>query len=303
MENRCSGRIKLAVITLSLVLMMGMLLPGSGYGQPGPGEKRVIPAGEEVKVKGVIISRDGETFVLRDMSRADTVVILTDAPKIRTERKGLFRGNKPFDMTSLIRGLILEAKGRGDSQGRLMAEDITFSEADLKAAITAYAQTAPVSKQAAENSKQLADTNKQLADTSKEVVETNKRISSLDQYELVKTVTLLFAVNSAKLGAEQKAQLDDLASRAPGAKNYKLEVRGFADPTGDFDKNLELSQNRANAVVQYLVVKHNIPVRRIEVTIGYGEAKPVGKGKTAEARQQSRRVEISVLVNKGLSEK
>jgi OmpA-OmpF porin, OOP family len=309
MENRHSGKISLVVISLSLVLMMGMLLPGSGYGQFQPGQKRTIVGGEEATVKGVILSRDGETFVLRDMSRTDTVVLLTDATKIRTERKGLFRGRKPFDVTALIPGLILQAKGKGDAQGRLMAEDITFSEADLKAAITSYVQTAPVKKQAAETKTQLAETktqlsetDKKLAETSKDVVQTNKRISSLDQYEVVKTVTVLFPVNSSKLGAEQKAQLDELASKAPGAKNYKVEVKGFTDPTGDFDKNLQLSQARADTVVQYLGVVHNIPMRRIEVPMGYGETKPVGDSKTAAGRAESRRVEVSVLVNKGLTQ-
>jgi len=292
MEKLQSSRITLIVI--GLVLVISLLVPGSGYGQFKPGEKRIVADGQELKVKGVILNRDGETFVLRDLSRTDTVVLLTDSTKIRTERKGIFRGHKPFDVTVLLPGLILQAKGKGDAQGRLVAEDITFSEADLKAAITSYAQTAPVAKN-------LSETDAKLTETSKEVVETNKRISSLDQYDVVKTVTVLFKVNSDKLGAEQKAQLDELASKAPGAKNYKLEVKGFADPTGDFDKNLALSQRRAEAVVQYLTVKHNVPLRRIEVPMGYGETKPVNKGETAAAREKSRRVEVSVLVNKGLN--
>jgi OmpA-OmpF porin, OOP family len=323
MGNRHSERVTLTVICLSLVLMLAMLLPGSGYGQFQPGQKRTIAAGEKAKIKGVLLTRDGETFVLRDRARTDTVVLLTDSTKVRTERKGLFRGHKPFDVTALLPGLILQAEGKGDSQGRLVAEDIQFSEADLKAAITSYAQTAPVSKQAAETSKQLAATEKQLAETSKqatetskqlaetdkqlaatsqEVVETNKRISSLDQYDVVKTVTVLFPVNRSTLGAESKAQLDELASKAPGAKNYTVEVKGFADPTGDFDKNLELSQARADAVVQYLTVKHKIPLRRITIPMGYGETKPVGDSKTAAGRAQDRRVEVSVLVNKGLNQ-
>jgi outer membrane protein OmpA-like peptidoglycan-associated protein len=73
-----------------------------------------------------------------------------------------------------------------------------------------------------------------------------------------------------------------------------VEVRGFADPTGNAEKNLELSQRRANAVVQYLAAKHNIPMRRIMVPMGYGETKSGGDAK------QDRRVDVMVLVNKGL---
>ena len=281
MEKRHSRKITLLVFSLSLVLMIGMLLPGSGYSQTPPAQKRTVAAGEKATIKGVILSRAGETFVMRDMSRTDTVVALTDTTKIRTVRKGLFRGHKPFDVTALMPGLIVEAKGIGDSEGRLAAEDIQFTEEDLKAAITASARTAPVEDQ--------------LAKTRQEVQDTNKRISSLDEFDVVKKVSVLFAVNSATLGKEAKAQLDELASKAPGGKNYMVEVRGFADPTGNAEKNLELSQRRANAVVQYLAVKHSIPMRRIMVPMGYGEAKSGGDAK------QDRRVDVMVLVNKGLN--
>ena len=280
MEKKRSRKITMLVFSLSLVLMIGMLLPDSGYSQIPPGQKRTVAAGEKATVKGVILSRDGETFVMRDMSRTDTVVILADTTKIRTVRKGLFRGHKPFDVTALMPGLIVEAKGKGDSEGRLAAEDIQFTEEDLKAAITASVRTAPVEDQ--------------LAKTRQEVQDTNQRISSLDDFDVVKKVSVLFTVNSATLGKEAKAQLDDLASKAPGGKNYMVEVRGFADPTGNAEKNLELSQRRANAVVQYLAAKHNIPMRRIMVPMGYGETKSGGDAK------QDRRVDVMVLVNKGL---
>ena len=303
------------VISLSVALLIGMVLPETGYSQFQPGQKRNIPEGEKLKVKGVILTRDGETFVLRDLSRTDTVVALTDTTKIRTERKGLFRGRKPFNVTVLVPGLIVEVNGKG-AGGRLVAAEVEFSEADLKAAITAYAQTAPVRQQAAETSKelsktqgqlsetnkQLAETNKQLAQTSQEVVDTNKRINELDQYELVKVVTVPFDLNSAKLTDAAKAALDELASKAPGAKNYLVEVQGYADPTGDFDKNLKLSQDRSEAVVQYLTVKHQIPLRRIMVPMGYGETKLLDTSATATALAKNRRVEVRIMVNKGLSQ-
>ena len=113
MEKRHSRKITLLVFSLSLVLMIGMLLPGSGYSQTPPAQKRTVAAGEKATIKGVILSRAGETFVMRDMSRTDTVVALTDTTKIRTVRKGLFRGHKPFDVTALMPGLIVEAKGIG----------------------------------------------------------------------------------------------------------------------------------------------------------------------------------------------
>jgi OmpA-OmpF porin, OOP family len=188
-----------------------------------------------------------------------------------------------------------------------VAEAIEFTEADLKAAITSYAQTAPVakqaaetSKQAAETSKQLSETDKKLAETSKEVVDTNKRINELDKYDLVKTVTVVFPVNSSKLTNDGKAQLDELASKAPGAKNYLVEVQGFTDWTGPVSKNLQLSQDRADTVVQYLTVTHKVPLRRITIPMGYGETQSAAK--TAKERAEERRVEVRILVNKGLTQ-
>jgi outer membrane protein OmpA-like peptidoglycan-associated protein len=296
-------------------LLIGMVLPETGYSQFQPGQKRMITEGEELKVKGVILTRDGETFVLRELSRTDTVVLLTGTTKIRTEQKMLFWGRKPFNVTVLEPGLIVEVSGKG-AKGRLVAEEVEFSEEDLKAAITAYAQAAPVRKQAAETSqelsktqgelsetkKQLAETNKQLGETSQEVVDTNKRINELDQYELLKVVTVPFDLNSAKLTGAAKAQLDELASKAPGAKNYLVEIQGYADPTGDFDKNLRLSKDRADAVIQYLTVKHHIPLRRIMVPMGYGETKLLDTSETATALAKNRRVEVRIMLNKGLSQ-
>ena len=309
------------VTSLSVALLVGLVFPNAGYSQFQPGQKRTITEGQKLEIKGVILTREGETFTVRDLSRTDTVVMLTDATKIRTERKGLFRGRKPFDVTVLIPGLIVQVDGKG-AGGQLVADTVEFSEADLKAAITAYAQTAPVGKQAAETSQelsktqgqlaetkgqlaetkgQLAETNKQLAETSQQVVDTNKRINELDQYELVNVETVLFDLNSAKLTNAAKAQLDSLASKAPSAKNYLVEIQGYADPTGGFEKNLKLSQDRADAVIQYLTVKHHIPLRRIMVPMGYGETKLLDTSPTAAGLAKNRRVEVRIMVNKGLS--
>jgi OmpA-OmpF porin, OOP family len=289
MNNRDSRTHTLRVICVGLALLIGMVLTGIGYsGTIQPGQKRTVAAGEKLKVKGIILSRTGETFVTRDLSRTDTTVVLTDATVIKTARKGLFRGGKKLDVTALLPGLILQVEGKGDAEGRLVAKEIRFKEEDLKAALTAFAQTSPVEDK----------TDKAL----REVAETDKRISSLDEYDVVKVVTVHFAVNNAELSKEAKAQLDELASRAPGAKNYTVEVQGFADSTGKFKYNLDLSRRRADSVVQYLTVKHNVPLRRITTPMGYGSTKGVGDETTPDGRAENRRVEVRILVNKGLSQ-
>ena len=169
MQSRDAMRITVFAISLSLIMTMGVFLPDSGHSQFQPGKKREIKEGEKLEIKGVILNRDGELFVLRDIARTDTLVAITDKTEIKVERKGLLKRDKRMDATVLIPGLILEVEGKG-AGGRLVAEEIEFTEADLKMAITAYAQTAPINKK-------LSETEQKLAQTSKEVVDTNKRIA------------------------------------------------------------------------------------------------------------------------------
>jgi outer membrane protein OmpA-like peptidoglycan-associated protein len=129
---------------------------------------------------------------------------------------------------------------------------------------------------------------------------TNERISSLDDYTVQQSVSVNFKVASALLSPEAKQSLDQIAQQALKARGYVIEVRGFASAEGSAKLNETLSQKRADAVVRYLAETHNVPLRRIVTPFGYGAAQPVADNKTREGRQQNRRVEVSVLVNRGI---
>jgi OOP family OmpA-OmpF porin len=115
------------------------------------------------------------------------------------------------------------------------------------------------------------------------------------------TAAVNFKSGSAVLLPDSKTTLDDIASKALNAKGYVLEVSGFADSRGSVNLNRALSQRRADAVIRYLVENHNIPLRRIVTPYGYGEMNPVAENETRDGRAQNRRVEIKLLVNKGLT--
>ena len=104
---------------------------------------------------------------------------------------------------------------------------------------------------------------------------TNKRISDLDDYVTQSTATVNFKVNSAKLSPEAKASLDQVATAAIMLKGYVIEVTGFASADGDAKKNKTLSERRAQAVKEYLIEAHNIPLRRMSTSYGYGELQAV----------------------------
>ncbi|MFN3419980.1 MAG: OmpA family protein, partial [Pyrinomonadaceae bacterium] len=131
---------------------------------------------------------------------------------------------------------------------------------------------------------------------------TNQRITALDDYVVQTTETVNFKVNSAVLSPEAKAKLDQIAAAAMSLKGYVIEVTGFASADGSSAKNKELSRRRAQAVIDYLVETHNIPLRRIGQSYGFGELQAIADNNTREGREQNRRVEIKVLVSRGLNQ-
>src|SRR6185369_389329 len=135
---------------------------------------------------------------------------------------------------------------------------------------------------------------------SADVQATNDRISQIDNYEARKNVAVTFKVNSAVLSDDAKAALDEIAAQAKSEKGYLIQVTGFASADGSETKNRVLSERRADAVKRYLA-EHDIPLHRMVNPFGFGELKPVAENNTREGRQQNRRVEVAILVNKGLT--
>jgi len=130
----------------------------------------------------------------------------------------------------------------------------------------------------------------------------NERVSSLDDYDVQESTSVTFRTNSAVLSPEAKQQLDDLAAKATNARAYMIEVAGHTDSTGSDAKNFRLSQQRAEAVVQYLAVQHKIPLRRFVTPMGYGKTEAVADNSTAAGRSQNRRVDVKMIINRGMSQ-
>jgi OmpA-OmpF porin, OOP family len=119
-------------------------------------------------------------------------------------------------------------------------------------------------------------------------------VANLDDYKLQTSATVPFKFNQWKLTASSMQDLDTLASQVRGDKRFFIAVEGYTDKTGSREYNEVLSRRRADAVVQYLVAKHDIPIYRIHM-IGLGEEKPVDEGHDSAARAKNRRVEVKVF--------
>jgi outer membrane protein OmpA-like peptidoglycan-associated protein len=261
---------------------------------------QAVPNGAKLKFKGVVVGRDADTFTIRDRNRTDYQVLITDRTSIKTYG-GFFSSGKKYPVTDILRGLIVEVEGKGDVQGQLVADKIRFRESDLRAATTTDVRVGPVEENQQRIAGQIDELYAVAAEARREVNVANERISALDDYDVQETVAVNFRTNSAVLSPEAKSQLDGLATKAMAAKGYMIEVAGHTDSTGSDAKNFRLSQARAESVVQYLAVAHKIPLRRFVTPMGYGRTDSVADNTTASGRAQNRRVEVKLIINRGIT--
>jgi len=262
---------------------------------------RSVPAGSKMKFRGVVISRDADVFTIRDRTRQDYQVLITDNTSIKTNG-GFLRSGKKYPVTDILRGLIVEVEGKGDAQGQLVADKIRFNESDMRAAITSDTRVSPVEANMERVAGQMDELYAVAAEARAEVKAVNERVSSLDDYDVQENVSVTFRVNSAVLSPEAKQKLDELAAKTTSARAFMIEVAGHTDATGSDAKNFRLSRDRADAVVQYLAVQHKIPLRRFVTPMGYGKTEAVADNTTREGREQNRRVEVKMIINRGLSQ-
>jgi OmpA-OmpF porin, OOP family len=302
-------------IVLSL---MGMLFLASAFAF----------AGDKAEVKGMIIARTGETLIVKSGDGTTTVVLTADTTT--KDDKGLF-GLEKLQMGNVVLapGVKVDVDGASDEQGRVVAKTITVDGDDLETAEMIEAGLHPTAQQVAANVQaleahrgQLSSHDVQLA-AQKENIETNQeniaahrqkiernikdieentqRFTALSEYDVKGQATVNFEVGSTKISAKDQIELKELANTAISLKGYIVEVTGYADATGNAEMNTKLSEDRAKAVVTYLMQKGELPVRHIVAPGAMGEYGAAAPNETEAGRAENRRVEVKVLVNKGIT--
>lgn len=291
-----------------------------------------ITADQKSKVNGTIVARGGDLVKVKDKKSGQVVVVsISDNTKI--ERKGgkveFFR-HQDMDVTAMVPGLTIEAEGVGNAKGQLIASKITFIP-DEFAVEVAEEQQIMANKAAAANAQTTANqgvaaagqaqTSANQAQTSANqagqaavaagdvavmdaaaVQMVNKRVSDMDDYKTVAEAGIYFPSDKATLDDAAKADLDIVAAATKGVDGYLIEIAGYASSTGTKQLNQKLSEERAAAVANYLLQKGNIPMRRIVAPAGYGTTHPAATNTDSQGRALNRRVDVKVLVNKGLAE-
>ena len=285
-------------------------------------------SGDETQTKGMIISRTGETLIVSGPNGHVTVV-LTEDTRTKDDR-GLFGlATEEMADTVLIPGLKVRVDGVADSQGRLVAKTITVDGDDLETAEMIQAGLQPTAAQVAANmqaiesnkkniagnqrnitanqrdiagnQQNIATNRQQIEQNIKDVEEHTNRFTALAEYDVKGEATVKFGVAGSKISQKDQERLKELAQTAKGLTGYIIEVTGYTDSTGSAAINTKLSERRARAVITFLMQQGGVPVRHIVAPGAMGEYGATAPNETKAGRAENRRVEVKILVNKGIA--
>jgi OOP family OmpA-OmpF porin len=328
MKTSTTLRSLVATCALALAVAPSALGQDTANASASSNARATVASGQKTKLRGAVVSRSGDSFVVQDSNGGQTTVLVNDRTSVKT-KGGFLGGGTKYTGSTITRGLNLEIEGRGDDSGNLVAEKIRFTDTDLRTARTLEANIVPVEGRVGQAENRIGETEQntqrmsgqldeltavsnaaaggavaaqEQADRAVQGVQVaNERINTLDDYTPEQSIQIGFKSRSAVLTPDAKTSLDQVADYAKNAKGFLIEVTGYAYESRDKNVNRQLSQQRAESVVRYLVENHQIPLRRILTPFGYGAANPVADNKTREGRTENRRAEVRVLVNRGLT--
>jgi len=175
--------------------------------------------------------------------------------------------------------------------------DIKDVDARAQAGIQAVNTKTTDVEQKTQSASQNAQQAQQMADVANgRVGVLTNTVANLDNYHAVAETSVKFGFNKDNLTGKAKEALDQLAGQIASTKGYIIAIEGGTDSVGSPEYNYDLSQRRANSVIQYLATKYNVPAHKIYV-IGLGKDKPVDSNKTASGRADNRRVDVRLMTN------
>jgi outer membrane protein OmpA-like peptidoglycan-associated protein len=306
-----------------VVLVTVLTLASTAFAQ-------TFSSGDKAKVKGTITSRKGDLIKIQDEKTGSPALVkITDDTKIlRDKSKIAFKRHEDMDVTAMVPGLTITVEGVGNADNQLEASKITFSP-DAFAIEVAQQQEINANKSAAGSAQATANQGVAAAGTAQSsanqaqttadaagtvataagsvammnagaVEMVNKRVSDLDDYQTVAEAVIYYPTGKYALDDPAKADLDKLIALTSANDGYLIEIAGYASKTGTKEMNQQLSEDRASAVANYLRNKGNVPMRRIVAPAGYGSTHPDAENSDPQGRELNRRVDVKLIVNKGL---
>lgn len=233
-------------------------------------------------IEGIISGRSEDKIRVTAADGTSTIVAFNAMTQIKA--KGGFLGLSRNKLTadSLMNGLPVTVKTL-QSGGSLLASQIDLKNNDLKTANMIRNGTA-----------------EGFAAQTAATGALRSRVADIGQYNVKGTTNVNFDTGKAILSAQAQNDLCATAATAEGMKNALLLVVGYTDSTGNSEYNQRLSEKRAARVVNYLQQNCGWKPYRMLTPTGMSESQPLADNDTVEGRAQNRRVEVSILISKGL---
>ena len=270
---------------------------------------------QSMKVEGIIKARNGDTMILQTSQAPNLPVLLTDNTQVG-QVQGVFKARrKEMSMAALIPGLEVKVEGVANDQGQLVAKSVSFKGNDLEQAqkieagmhetrMQAQQNKAELEKHKAELEKQnvaLQQQQQQVAANKAAIDAATARFGQLDDYYILDEVTVYFGNKKTNVDPSYRPKLVALAEKAKTVNGYVIEIKGYASSVGNVALNQQLSEDRANGVVNILIQEGHVPLTRMLAPGAMGESHQVGTDTTAEGQAQNRRVVVRVLQNKAIA--
>lgn len=270
---------------------------------------------QSAKIEGLIKARKGDTMVVQTSGSPNVTVLLIDSTEVGQVQGLLQARRKQMSMAALIPGLAVKVEGTYNDQNQLVAKSISFKGNDLKDAQKIEAGTHEMKVQAKQSKEELEKQNAALQQQQAQLTEQQAKIASnkaaidaatarfgqLDDYYIFDEVTVYFANGKTNLDLKYNPQLLALADKAKNIEGYVIEVKGYASSVGSEALNQQLSEDRANAVTNFLLQQGHIPLTRMLAPGAMGEAHQIGNDKTEQGQAENRRVVVRVLQNKAIA--
>lgn len=233
-------------------------------------------------IEGIISGRSDDKIRVAAADGTSTIVAFNEATRIKAKGGFLGLSSSKLAADSLMNGLPVAIKTLQSGNG-LLASQIELKNSDLKTANMIRNGTA-----------------EGFAEQTAATGALRSRVADIGQYNVKGTTNVNFDIGKAVLSTQAQNDLCATASTAEGMKNALLLIVGYTDSTGDSDYNQQLSEKRAARVVNYLQQNCGWKPYRMLTPTGMSEAQPLTTNDTPEGRAQNRRVEVNILVSKGL---
>jgi outer membrane protein OmpA-like peptidoglycan-associated protein len=271
-------------------------------------------AQETSKVKGLIVARDGPNMIVKG-EMASWTIALNDDTKVQAIKGTFGLRKETLGFADLVPGLPVEVEMVHIGNG-LEARNVKFKADDLKTAKQIQAGLNPTGQQIQGVQGDVqgvksdvqgvkadqAATNQKVNQLSDDQAALTQKFGQLGDYDVKGQVTVYFAVSSTTLSEDSKQELKQLAGNAVQLKGYMIEVAGYTDSSGNAAYNQKLSDDRAESVVHFLQQECKVPLYRVLAPEGMGESNPAGSNESAQGKKENRRVEVKILVNRGVQQ-